>query len=346
MSGMTNSLFDVLAKLPADRRAEATGIIADLCLERGFLDRYDAGRRLITLIGAPAIDLQWRWTELCRHYGVKQTAAIAEFQAIENAYREPGRAYHTLGHIRDCLRELSSFEGGIDNRFTVEMAIWFHDFVYSTKASDNDNEIKSAAYAGAFCDQNGIAKHVRENIKNLILYPTHKEEQSFYSDIYKDIKFFQDIDLSILGRSPEVFQAYEENIQKEYSHVPGMNFIEGRLKILMEFQDRKYIYETQIFGERYEKQARKNIAESINKLRANLKAITDMVAEPAVKLAACESKAFIGWDDGGYSQACKLESGHQPPCVADIKVGGKEGGQAGGCDGTLTWNPKRKSDHA
>jgi predicted metal-dependent HD superfamily phosphohydrolase len=55
------------------------------------------------------------------------------------AYTAPGRYYHNLTHIEDCLGALA----GVDHLSAAEReiltaAIWWHDVVYDATRSDNE----------------------------------------------------------------------------------------------------------------------------------------------------------------------------------------------------------------
>ena len=71
------------------------------------------------------------------------------------AYTAPGRHYHNLAHIEDCLGALAR----VDNLSPLEReilseAIWWHDVVYD--ATRADNEELSARLA---------EQHVREDLR-------------------------------------------------------------------------------------------------------------------------------------------------------------------------------------
>ena len=82
----------------------------------------------------------------------------------------------------------------------------------------------------------------------------------------KDCSYFLDIDISILGAAPERFDAYEEQIRKEYEMVPQKLFNSGRSKVLKSFLDREYIYYTDYFRNKYEEIARDNMVTALHKL--------------------------------------------------------------------------------
>ena len=72
-----------------------------------------------------------------------------------------------------------------------------------------------------------------------------------------------DIDLSILGRAPDVFEKYEADIRQEYRWVPSVIYNRKRADVLDSFLQRERIYLTQPFFDKYEKPARENIEKSI-----------------------------------------------------------------------------------
>jgi predicted metal-dependent HD superfamily phosphohydrolase len=76
-----------------------------------------------------------------------------------------------------------------------------------------------------------------------------------------------DVDLSILGRSPEEFAAYDAAIRREYSEVPEDQYRTGRVKVLEGFLHRDAIYLTEFFRERFEASARRNLEQAISSLR-------------------------------------------------------------------------------
>jgi len=182
-----------------------------------------------------------------------------EYTAIIAAYGEKHRAYHNLEHVKDCLDQLDHIDAKI-KQCEIELALWYHDIVYSTRSSRNEEE--SAKQASQDMNKAGVHSSIIENVKMLILSTKHD-----YIPAAEDEKILVDIDLSILGRSPEKFHEYESKIRREYEWVPKHIFSKKRIEILQGFLNRRYIYLTDMFKEKYEIQARQNIIASIAQLK-------------------------------------------------------------------------------
>jgi len=176
-----------------------------------------------------------------------------------HAYAAPDRFYHNLMHIRDCLAVFDQTNFLAEHPAEVELAIWFHDAIYNTRRSDNEQ--KSAEWAEAVVRQAGLSAEIAERIAASILATRHQGEVTD-----RDAQLLIDVDLSILGRDPAVFWLYEENTRKEYAWVPQDMFRRERVKILRSFLDRKHIYYHREYRERFEATARSNLEQAIARL--------------------------------------------------------------------------------
>jgi predicted metal-dependent HD superfamily phosphohydrolase len=69
-----------------------------------------------------------------------------------HAYSSPDRYYHNLTHIQDCLSVFDQTSSLVAHPKEVELAIWFHDAVYDTRRSDNEQKSAEWAEAGTEVD--------------------------------------------------------------------------------------------------------------------------------------------------------------------------------------------------
>src|SRR4029079_7105448 len=108
------------------------------------------------------------------------------------AYTAPGRHYHKLAHIEDCLSALARVENlSAAEREILTHAIWWHDVVYD--ATRADNEELSAQLAAA----HGRADIGREVGRLIRLTKTHAVQPGDRLGA-----LLISIDLSILGAEP------------------------------------------------------------------------------------------------------------------------------------------------
>ena len=196
-----------------------------------------------------------RWKNLLENLTGIRPQDVA-FNRIAAAYSEPHRHYHDYTHIEHCLREFDVVKGLCGSPDEVEFAIWLHDAVYDPHAADNEE--KSAMLAKEILSELGCPEPKSNNIRDLILITRHVQEPAT-----PDEQLIVDIDLSILGQPPDIYNIYENNIQAEYSWVPAEAFRVGRSNILRGFLDKTAIYYTERFERLYGNQARVNMAEAL-----------------------------------------------------------------------------------
>jgi predicted metal-dependent HD superfamily phosphohydrolase len=175
------------------------------------------------------------------------------------AYTEPTRAYHTAEHLRDCLEQFDLTRNSALQADEVEAAIWFHDAVY--RPGSGDNEELSAELARSSLAQAGVPPEVTSRIAGLVLATRHLGPAT-----EPDAALLCDIDLSILGRAPGVFDEFERRIRREYFWVPEALYRTARAEILDGFLRRPTIYQTRYFRDRYEAQARTNLDRILKEL--------------------------------------------------------------------------------
>ncbi|MES3005174.1 MAG: pantetheine-phosphate adenylyltransferase [Patescibacteria group bacterium] len=204
------------------------------------------------------------WARLMSEIG-NPTGSEKILLEVLSRYSESHRAYHDLIHIVNMLDELDLIVTKEGFSIALRLAIWYHDVVYETKSKDHpvvaDNEERSAYKAQLDMEQMGLPCNLIQEVKRLILVTKHADTPSDH-----DAKLLMDLDLMILGKTAEEFDEYEAGIRIEYEWVPETTFSTKRAQILQSFLNRKMIYSTPIFQEKYEGSARTNLERSVSKL--------------------------------------------------------------------------------
>jgi predicted metal-dependent HD superfamily phosphohydrolase len=187
---------------------------------------------------------------------------------LARAYTASDRHYHGLAHIEAMLEMAQAHDAALSDPDAVEAAIWFHDAIYDTRR--HDNEEQSAALAAerlaALASQARIGR-----ITSMIRATAgHVLPEFSESDAARDCALFLDMDLAILGASPEAFAEYETAVRREYAWVPQPLWVAGRMKVLESFLDRPAIYMSPQFQASHEAAARRNLAQSLARLASEV----------------------------------------------------------------------------
>ncbi|MDP3801743.1 phosphohydrolase [Brevundimonas sp.] len=178
-------------------------------------------------------------------------------------YGEPHRRYHTMTHIEDCLAQVAaSTDFSDEQRSLMDAAIWFHDAIYD--ATRHDNEAESARLAVERLSAIGAERALIDEVSRLILLTAGHSVEAGDAIGARLVS----IDLSILGASPERYDAYADAIRFEYGHVPEPLYRAGRAAILKRFLESGRLFADPVWAERFEEQARANLAREIGALTA------------------------------------------------------------------------------
>jgi predicted metal-dependent HD superfamily phosphohydrolase len=206
------------------------------------------------------MNLDWadRWRAGWALLGLPTPEGTA-LAALLAKYQEPGRYYHTLQHLAECLQLFDEAAPLAQRPGEVVIALWFHDAVYDTRRSDN--EAASGDWAEQVVRAASGPAETAGRIRDLILATRHAELPP-----PGDSALMVDIDLAILGAPEARFEEYETQIHREYEWVPEPVFRPTRARILQQFLERERIYSTAPFAARFEARARSNLLRALARL--------------------------------------------------------------------------------
>jgi|SRR5262245_14943670 len=204
--------------------------------------------------------LHAHWVSLASRPASSLSLIESIFYSIVENYSAKDRAYHNLSHIQSLLILGETLMDKIKNPDAVYFAIWFHDVIYDTKRSDNEE--KSAEFTVKALAGMGVPEQTIATAREMVL--ATKDHRG--ANLSWDMKAFLDLDTSILGAPEETYKKYSTAIRKEYSWVPDILYRKGRMKVLNDFLEREHIYHTEEIKAEYELQARNNIAVEIKAL--------------------------------------------------------------------------------
>ena len=177
------------------------------------------------------------------------TDAEEVYRMLARCYTEPARHYHTLVHVRRCLRYLDRVRDVIAEPDAVELALWFHDVIFVPGAKDNEQ--RSADW---FRRQTGGRIRACDRICAMILATTHRGTAE-----EPDTRFVCDIDLAVLGAARSRFREDGRRLRAERPDLDDRAYDLHERTILRGLLLRPRIYLTDCFYARCERQARRNL---------------------------------------------------------------------------------------
>ncbi len=198
-----------------------------------------------------------RWSGLADRLGIAKP--LVAFRWLEAHYEERARKYHTPHHINECLGVLDRAQHPEAANPLVEYALWFHDAIYNTFSKRNEE--RSADAAAQVLERSGRPATDCALVRALILATRHGVQPD-----EPPLQLLVDVDLSILGAEADRYSEFELQIRAEYWWVPTAMYRRQRAAILKGFVMRPSVYATHEFRERFERQARNNLAWGLEQL--------------------------------------------------------------------------------
>ena len=175
---------------------------------------------------------------------------------IKKSYSSPGRSYHNLDHLLSLLTLCEESVAVLQNPIVVGFSIIYHDIIYDTQR--RDNEEKSAEKAKRDLKALGLKRSFITEIEAFILATKDHEIPAEVVNKH-DLAYFLDFDLAVLGLPGDEYEAYKKSIRQEYLQYRSYVYKEGRRQAMIQLLEKKSLFYTNEFKERFEVQARENI---------------------------------------------------------------------------------------
>jgi predicted metal-dependent HD superfamily phosphohydrolase len=164
--------------------------------------------------------------------------------------------------------------------FNTFNLLLLNSIVYDPTTTEvGSNERKSNDVSLEYASDPAVSETLRlderevSHVSSMILATIHHQPTSSLvrdAGTLDDLKFFLDIDMSILAAEETKYDVYAAAIRKEYAHYSELAYCSGRRKVLSGFLRRERIYFSDAFeGSGIEERARSNICREIGSLQAS-----------------------------------------------------------------------------
>lgn len=183
---------------------------------------------------------------------------------LQDCYAEPWRFYHGPSHLEALLELFATYHRHLADPLAIWLALWYHDAIYRPERKDNEEAsvlllCQDLAGAGAEESVALAAQVVRATAG-------HHIPQGLSESQAADCAVFLDMDLSVLGAAPAVYDAYETGVAAEYEPVYGRDaYRAGRRAVLGALLDRPRLYFSPYFTH-LERPARNNLWRALDAL--------------------------------------------------------------------------------
>lgn len=194
------------------------------------------------------------------------------WEMVKEAYT--ARPYHNLIHLAYMFNQLSIYKQHCKDcndyiipTANLDLAIFLHDYVYGIQQREicpPHNERDSADTVKSWYQREIFIPNINPlMVEQLIMATMHTQN----GNLPDEQKLIADLDLSILGTAdPATYNAYADSIRREYAVYSDEEYKIGRLHFLFSLLKRESLFHTKFFTERFDQQARENIAAEIKHL--------------------------------------------------------------------------------
>jgi len=200
------------------------------------------------------------WLQLVAELGGRPDMGSSLYVDLARRYSEAGRHYHTLDHLAAMLGTLAVLPLPAASSPAVRLAVWFHDAIYDSRASDNEE--RSCAHLRGALQPLGWPETLLDETARLILLT--RLHQTTPDDTEGQVLL--DADLAILGAQEKEYDRYAQAIREEYAWVEEERYRAERGQVLQRFLQRPRLYFTQTLFDRAEQQARHNLRRELHRL--------------------------------------------------------------------------------
>lgn len=196
----------------------------------------------------------------CRNLEISDDVGRTWYEKIRlKMVQGSGRFYHNWDELllrkKDYLNEINSTSS------TLILAVFFQYFEFDGKRNCVE---KNCEVFDEFCSDAGLKDENTIKFVKKLLGDESIDAMPGYDD---EINLLQDLDLLVLGSSPEEYKRYRELLRKEYCHLGDSSYTKMRLKVLETFLMIPNIFSTNEFQTKFEDIARKNIVNEIEELK-------------------------------------------------------------------------------
>jgi dephospho-CoA kinase len=197
---------------------------------------------------------------------------------LQAAYTEEHRHYHGLMHLVNIFEQFDKVKPLMHDPLAVEIAIWWHDYVYSTDPESyplSEYDSAHVMFQQLTAYHNGqLTQHSKRSAQiaaEMICATKGHQIRSPYilsrPELLNDCGLFLDMDLCGLGMgsTADIIES-DEQIRAEFSQYSDLQFATGRIQAMSAFLNRPKLFHTETYAH-LEEPARANIVGILERMK-------------------------------------------------------------------------------
>jgi len=189
-------------------------------------------------------------------------AALLPVQDLLFRWTAPGRIHHAASHLSALLDDLRRLQAFFEDPGAAEIAVWYHDAVWSAAAPKGCEEASAALMEA---DLRGEVSEDRLRAAESYVLAT---QDPFAPSLSGSTAVFVGMDLAVLGSEPSAYARYASAIASEYTPWFGPEaYARGRSEFLRRALDSPKIFASAPHSV-LEASARENIGRELPSLEA------------------------------------------------------------------------------
>ena len=200
--------------------------------------------------------LDREWGALCARFGIRYEDAQRFYVELSAQYERPHRGPFTLEYVGRCLTAFDEARSLACKETGVELALWFVHIAHVPGMADEENLEASVGYARQFVRRMSLPESAVTRTERLMKAAFDR------STTDHDGELMADLERSIYGAQPEVYDAFETALRESIGHMPDADYNHrsaGRPRVLRGLLDDPPIYRMAHFQKKLEGAARQNV---------------------------------------------------------------------------------------
>lgn len=185
-------------------------------------------------------------------------------------YREPHRVAHGADYLARLMFLFEEYRTGFHAREAARLALQYGSAILNPLSETNEADSAELLEAEAPA---GLDRETLAQAKAMIVAGEEHLVPDVGTDAFRaDCALYLDLRLAVLATVPAIYEMHEAGLRQEHAYMPPAAYAHGRSSVIETLLARPRLFLTPAFEEDGERQARANLAATLQRLAHDLDA--------------------------------------------------------------------------